>query len=660
MADTVDRAVYEVETRRVGDRNAITAIDQELKQSAQLQAYLAKTQGAYEREVAAEASKGLGTERERTRLARENLALLSLRVRNVQLASAGEVAALQGAIAAESARLAASNATELQRERLISVEQRLEQRIDAQAVAQQRQAAAATRAATAQAQAAEQAAAAQARANAQLNAFPTQRLRTGANAVSSIAFAAEQSALGGRQAVIAFGNLATTLSFVSQSAKFASWAGGIGAAVVVAGTLASLLSRIGKEERDREEARFKRQLGDADVHTAERLLTVLKEQKKELEGIRQSTAAGRLTQRVDNWLEGLIGVGRGAEIAKARTRIKEVEIEREALIERHARAEATRRRENTESLITLERQVTAQARLLTDAVSIGEQDAEIAAIEQQRLERVIEIGNQYRNQRDQQGHILRLTADQEAQLVRIVERENEISRIQREAAERRRAEARTQGTIEFMREHGTAKDRFDARMAEIEILQQREERLYGDSTIAAERAEIRKRQLYRETAKEAGRTFGLIHDAFINSSSRELKAIAHIADSIRRVQIGAEAALAAVESARQFALVPAALARGAPWAAAFHALSGTQLAAAAALGFREALGSGGGGGAAGGGGVGAGTTFEPDRGVSGGGEQTIILQLLDPDTPSAIGRTMWLMKRNQVLHRQSFIPIRAS
>jgi hypothetical protein len=631
MGETIDRAVYEIETRRTGDRRAITGVRDEMLSTQQVQ----RAAQDFDRRYTSQAAEGqrriIQAERERRQGVAEDLRLLSLRVQTVNAGNTAEIAALRESLAAQREYQQGSKASQQENLRLVQITQQLERRVDAVS-------------------------AAQLRANNTTRQFPIERIRAGGNAVAALAFAAENATLGGRSAVTAFGNLATTLALVSQNAKFASWAGWIGAAVTVAASLAAILSRVGAEERDRDERRFRRQLGDADVHTAERLLEVLREQKREVESIRPATAAGRLTERIDNWLEGLLGVGRGQELAQIRSRIKEVEIEREALIERHARAEATRRRENTESLNLRIREAETTRDLLTHTASLSEFEQERNRLEADTVQRMEAISREYLQQRDAAGHLLPLTDEQKSKLADLLGIEVELSRLRREEIAEREKIAQANATIAFLRERGGAADVFTARMAEIEIQREAETRLYGDVALVAERAEFRKRQLYRETAKEAGKAFEQIHDAFINSSSRDLKAIAHIADSVRRLQIGAEAALAAVESARQFAKVPGALAAGNPVAAALHALSGTQLAAAAALGFREALGSGGGGGAAGGGGVGAGTTFEPDRATEGGGATTVNLWTIDPDSPSRIARTTWLINRNRVLGRQMFIP----
>lgn len=492
--------------------------------------------------------------------------------------------------------------------------------------------------------------------NAAMGGIPNARLRQGAQSISAIALAAQGAEVSARGAINAFGNLATTLAFVSQNAKFAAWAGWIGAAVVVAGTLASVMSKIGEKERERDERRFQRRLGDTDVHTNERLLAVLQKQSAEIERTQKATLGplGQKTRRVDNWLEALIGVGRGEELEKLKRRIEEVRERGEALQEDAARAARERRRENLEELRLGEVRNRQHAALIGFEENRSEFDIQISQLDQARHEREMEIQRAVKEQRDAKGHILAATKEELDAMNALIESERVLFAERTKGVRRQQAEAQAEGTRRFMRESPLGGDRFAAELLEIQKLQAEEELLYDSTEIAAARASKRKIQLYRDVAKEGGKAFGQIHDAFINSSSRSLKAIAHVAESVRRFQIGAEAALAAVESARQFAKVPAALAAGNPFAAALHALSGTQLAAAAALGFREALGSGGGGGASGGAAA-TSATFEPDRGQA-GSMTTVNLFTTDPFNSANIRRVAWLMNRDGVMGRPIYVP----
>jgi hypothetical protein len=634
MADTIDRAVYEVETRRTGDRNAIRGVRDEILSTQQVQRAAREFDTRYASQTSAAQRQIIQVERERRAGVSEDLRLLSLRVQTTNVANASEIAAIRESLIAQREYQQGARASQQENLRLVQVTQQLERRVDAYT-------------------------AAQLRANRGTAAIPVERIRMGGNAVTALAFAAEQSALGGRQAVVAFGNLAQTLSFVSQSAKFASWAGWIGAAVTVTGTFVSLLSRADDLEKRRSERLRERDISDLDVHTVDRertrlqgLLSAAQGQQSRLRGINIFGVSAEA-------VAGLLNVGKFGEIKRLETEIAAVEDRRADLLRDMAQSESRRIRQNSESLQLSERALAIEHDLLRLGGEASDRDIAIARVRGEVEEHQRAIVEHYRNQRDAAGHLLPLTQAQEQSLSRQVQLMRDIG-AQREAEiEREKIRAQAQSSVGFAREFGNAPGRFSAQLFEIEQVRISEEKLYGDSAIAQERAETRKRHLYRQTAREAAQSFGTIHDALIKSQSRELKAIAHIADSIRRFHIGAEAAVAAVQSARAFGNVPRALADHDWTAAALYAKAGLELGAAAAMGFREALGSGGaGGGGGGGGGIGAGSSFEPDRAASGEGGGPIVINLYttDPDSPGAIKRAMWLMKRSQLIGAQLYQP----
>jgi hypothetical protein len=111
-----------------------------------------------------------------------------------------------------------------------------------------------------------------------------------------------------------------------------------------------------------------------------------------------------------------------------------------------------------------------------------------------------------------------------------------------------------------------------------------------DETQVNRKAYNDRRALIRSEIDETKRGYKTIEDALLSSHSRQLKAIGHAMQSFRRLEIGAEASMAAVESARAFGKVPGYLAAGQIASAALSAASGVQLAAAAALGLQGVAG----------------------------------------------------------------------
>jgi hypothetical protein len=161
-------------------------------------------------------------------------------------------------------------------------------------------------------------------------------------------------------------------------------------------------------------------------------------------------------------------------------------------------------------------------------------------------------------------------------------------------------------------------------------------------------------ELRRATMKAAADDAKTIVGVLLDSGSKQVKAIGHAADAVRRVQIGAQAAHAAVESAIEFGKAIGSAASLDFRGAALHASSGLALARAAALGAKESLG-GGGGGSSGGGGGGGGAdpngAFRPRTGTEGQGNVVINLLTQDPYGATKIQQVMYELNRAQVLGR---------
>jgi hypothetical protein len=203
----------------------------------------------------------------------------------------------------------------------------------------------------------------------------------------------------------------------------------------------------------------------------------------------------------------------------------------------------------------------------------------------------------------------------------------------------------------------TVGDRYQAKVDEINAEADLDLKA-GHNAVEVERkkqAEIR--QLRRGTILAAADDAKTITDVLLASGSRDVKAVGHAADAVRRVLIGAQAAHAAVEAAIEGGKAIGAAASG-NWAgAALHAASALELTKAAALGAQESLGGGtsgaGGGGASGGGG--SSTTFEPRSGTEGQGMVTINLLTQNPYGAEQIQQVQYQLQRADILKRP--IPI---
>lgn len=174
---------------------------------------------------------------------------------------------------------------------------------------------------------------------------------------------------------------------------------------------------------------------------------------------------------------------------------------------------------------------------------------------------------------------------------------------------------------------------------------------YNEEDITA-RTQARIRALRKETAKAAMDDATQITSVLIASGNRQIKAVGHAADTVRRLVIGAQAAHAGVESAIEAGKALGSLATGDFRGAALHAASALSLAKAAALGAQESLGGGnaGGGGSAGGGNGGNGT-FSPRTGTEGQGGITINLLTQDPYGRRNIQQVMYEINRAEILGR---------
>lgn len=137
------------------------------------------------------------------------------------------------------------------------------------------------------------------------------KVRKGALAFGAVAQAANEAKLGTMGAVHAASNLAETLALVTRSAKFASWATGIGAAVAILGTFYTLLQDTNKEI-DKASPAMERLLGDVDVKQAEALIAGLHQKMGRLTAEIEANDAS-LGQKIKRRLTGDLSTDEGRE-----------------------------------------------------------------------------------------------------------------------------------------------------------------------------------------------------------------------------------------------------------------------------------------------------------------------------------------------------------
>lgn len=470
--------------------------------------------------------------------------------------------------------------------------------------------------------------------------------RRSAAAMSSIAFAAQNATLGTRGVAMAAGNLAEAAAM--GSSRMAMWAPHIAAATIIGGTLLTIFQRMNSEaaqiskstefllqnvEDDHvdtifQKARQRREAAAASLASLtarDKLMggaSVVDEREEELRVALAEEEKWAVKRR-----DVRIKAGRQArdDAKQERDRLrKEAEQQREDAIEFHRRTIADLR--DKRELVGMEVSGRSDFDVAVRRIEL-QADAEIRGLEKYKLsasER-LDLEQRIRDVHQAQANLL----------------------WQQTNTSIARARAEMLSGSEDPREAYAG--RMELIMAEHDAMIKA-----GIDRATAEEITARKiRQLRLDTVRASIGYLKQLEDATISSGSKQIRAIGLLANTIRRLYIGAEASLAAVESARAFAKVPAFLAAQNYGGAALSALAGLKLAAAAALGFRESLGGGGGGGAGSGGGGGSATEasrFEPSAASAGvGSGVTINLITRDPYGRESIQQTIWSLERAGVL-----------
>jgi hypothetical protein len=565
------------------------------------------------------------------------------------------------------------------------------------------------------------------------------KLVKSARAMSSIAYAAEEAKLGGREAARAMGELAETVALASGNAKFAGWAIGLNAAVLAATSLIGVLkdapeqtkptdlfirrlSHLTKDQADteREQLRaFRDRILQRTATDADQYWTRF----KKMMGANLNTDAGRriarqggvdfeLLDHTNANLEALtaksvielsaaeqkrvlalqdqtteLSKQKGIELELGEAKILSIRHQMSSIDLQKQEALAARR--------TADQQTAAMFRFRDANGKIHELTSAELALKGQLLERNREIfaqqigaaqasyddrigedkfqqqqtiwyarrrlaQNDFQNSLDDarrayesQMHALErsglLAADLKEQQDRITAAyaaQRDLLIQQHEIQTRR---IRAQNNVDAAKggplDVTNVKEEYDSKIKAINEERDAAIKAGEDQVEANRRAENQKRQLQRDTIEQAKKNYKTIEDVLIASNSRQVKAVGHAVQTIRRLEIGVEGSRAAVLALREGAEALASFAHGDFAGGGLHLASAAQFAATAALAAQESLGGGrtaGSGG--GGGGVSGASTFEPrDNGQ--GGSQAIYLVTKDPYGREQIQRVAWELDR---------------
>lgn len=428
------------------------------------------------------------------------------------------------------------------------------------------------------------------------------KARTAANAMSVLSFQAAGLTAGGQGTVIAMGSLATSLAHLTSSARLAASATGIGALVVVAGTLIPLLMKMGNET-ERVSGGFRRAFGGAGEEGAALFLRLANARRD---------AAEQAYANAPTFTMG----GDVVAITKERKQLKE------------ARDEAVK---DQEAAIAADLSARSAAR---------QKDREDAKrVAEQRVQdeiRAREIGEQAR------GRTLMLGQERTSpELAAVTAIQMEQARRERELDE-----------LTTLSKEEQAARRIDiARWSEAEI-----NKIYDDAAEKRmDKADEEARRTEEIARRKAKRNLDIakanVHAIVMaeGSMAQTLKRLA-LEPIVNRLEgIAAEQAVEVLRSAAAFDF------RG----AAMHAAASVAAIAAAreVAGWAGSGSKGGGGGAgsSGGGGSGAGS-FEPRGSTEGTGSVVINLYSENAYGAEQIQQIQWGLERNGILKRGARIP----
>jgi hypothetical protein len=417
------------------------------------------------------------------------------------------------------------------------------------------------------------------------------KARTAANAMANLSFAAAGITAGGPGTVVAIGSLTSSLAHLSTNAAIAAGASGIGALVVVAGTLIPLMSKLA-DQSERVAGGFGKAFGGAggDVTGAERFLDLARQRRAAAEtSFENAPSALSLRQSDVNERNN-----RKAALDEA------VKDEQTAIDAVFAARRAARQRDREEAKRDAEQRAQDEIR----ARDLGEQ----------MRGRAIQLGLERTS-----PELAGVTGVQMEQAAR--DREIDKLRISDEEKHARKAESERLAQAEITKIYDDAADK---RIAKSDEEARKEEEF--DKQKAAKRLAIAKSNV----------------DAIVRTEGSVLQTLKRLALEPIVDRLEGIAAQQAVEALASWPDFPAMAAHGLAAAAA--------TAAAREVAGWAGLGSKGGGGAGAGAGAPAGT-FEPRTAGEGAGGFNLTIITANPLGPDHIQNVAYELNRAGILKR---------
>lgn len=502
------------------------------------------------------------------------------------------------------------------------------------------------------------------------------KARTAANALAMLSQAAITGQGSMQGALVAAGGLSTGLAGLSKSAAIAAAASGIGAVVTIAGVAAMALYHMGdaakatKQDIEHlnsftaqtmpEQIASLRQARDLALQTAAAAAGGADESGSFLQRMlhKRQPGEGLLTDLADTFglsspalrafqkLDDLYGQAIPKSLALARNeRLRLVALGDQVKFQTESNDLQLEAGHRVEGVYDAYKRQVSQLYLQLDLQKQG--------IERQFMAR------------DEQGHVIALTAEQIRQKQKLLEQTDELGRLQlnelihaRELADIAYHQAAKVAASEGPLGGRDVAAQYQAKLDQINAEAAAELETYPERAIDIEAQKQAKiRALRRETQKQAMDDAKQITAVLIDSGSKQIKAVGHAAETLRRVVIGAQAAHAAVEAAIEGGKAIGSLATGDFRGAALHGAAAIELAKAAALGAQESLGGGGGASSTAGGGGGNAGTFEPRTGTEGQGAVVINVYSQNPYGAEQIQQVKYLLNRADILKTPAAIQI---
>jgi hypothetical protein len=497
--------------------------------------------------------------------------------------------------------------------------------------------------------------------------------RTASNALGIMT----QAALTGNGSLAgmatAAGGLATGLSAVSDNAKLAAGAAGIGALVTIGVLLFETYKKAKEEVTATVSASFSEHLQNLTISNLQRQLEAAKQRADQATATAAAAATGDIRDLLPGTASSQAQKAQAQAIAdyealqKRVAALRQQERDRAIQLAQSSRdqiasnrleiaLEEQRAQAATRFQIGLSAQDAATRKAYIDryGASLSEFALRQEQIRVEQAQAAADINQQFRH-RDASGAIVALTGEEVRLRGTLLEQNNAITRAKQLELDADREAALIAAQITLRGLSDSVSDRTQGRLLQIEQERQAQIKATGDILTANETAEAKKRALYAETRKQATDDAKTLFDVFRSSSNSTLKAIGTFGENLRRVAIGAEAARALVRAATEGAEAVASAATGDFRGAALHAAAAVQFGAAAALGARESLGGGGGGSGGGGGGGGGVSPYTPNAQAAGG---TTVINLVTVDAygRESINRVSYTLQRNGTLNVPIYPP----